>query len=218
MAKKLTIEEFIAKARAIHGNKYDYSSVEYYRNKNKVEIICTHHGKFSQTPSNHMRGQGCPKCKFDALASRKRSTIEDFSRKGALLHKNKYGYSQFIYKNAFTKGKIECPFHGPFLQSPNNHLRGRGCRKCQYEMLSNITISKGQKEFISYLELSSTNIPIKNFIVDGFNPNENTIYEFLGDYWHGNPKNSTQIELIPQINSDEHLGNCIISQFRGSIL
>lgn len=60
--KKLTREEFIEKARAIHGDKYDYSKVEYVNNSTKVCIICPVHGEFWQTPSKHIFGKGCPYC------------------------------------------------------------------------------------------------------------------------------------------------------------
>ena len=58
----MTTEEFIQKAKAIHGDKYDYSKVEYVNSKTKVRIICPIHGEFWQVPSNHLRNHGCPKC------------------------------------------------------------------------------------------------------------------------------------------------------------
>ena len=60
--KANTKEGFIEKATEIHGNKYDYSKVEYVNNRTKVCIICSDHGEFWQTPANHLRGQGCPSC------------------------------------------------------------------------------------------------------------------------------------------------------------
>lgn len=62
MPKKLTQEEFIARAKAVHGDKYDYSKVEYKNSSTKVVIICPKHGEFTNIPSNHIRGFGCPKC------------------------------------------------------------------------------------------------------------------------------------------------------------
>ena len=55
-------DDFILKAREIHGDKYDYSLVEYKNNKTKVCIICPVHGEFWQKPNNHLIGQGCPYC------------------------------------------------------------------------------------------------------------------------------------------------------------
>lgn len=62
MAKKLTQEEFISKAIAIHSDKYNYSKVEYVNSQTKVCIICPIHGEFWQRPSLHLRGKGCRKC------------------------------------------------------------------------------------------------------------------------------------------------------------
>lgn len=57
MVMRKTTEEFIAKARQIHGNKYDYSKVEYEKNDIQVCIICPIHGEFWQTPKNHLKKQ-----------------------------------------------------------------------------------------------------------------------------------------------------------------
>lgn len=63
MARASTREEFIEKAKKIHGSKYDYSNVVYKGNKIHVEIICPEHGPFWQRPDSHVvRGQGCPFC------------------------------------------------------------------------------------------------------------------------------------------------------------
>ena len=59
---KLTQEEFIAKAKAVHGDMYDYSLVDYKGNKTKIKIICPIHGVFEQTPNSHLMGRGCPHC------------------------------------------------------------------------------------------------------------------------------------------------------------
>ena len=62
MPKKINKEEFIKKSISIHGNKYDYSKVEYINDKTKVCIICPEHGEFWQTPNNHLNGNNCPLC------------------------------------------------------------------------------------------------------------------------------------------------------------
>lgn len=60
--KRSSTEEFIEKAKSVHGDKYDYSKVEYVNSNTNVEIICNTHGSFYQKPLNHLNGQGCPKC------------------------------------------------------------------------------------------------------------------------------------------------------------
>ena len=67
---KLTTEEFIAKAKAVHGDRYDYSKVEYMGIKTKVSIVCKEHGEFLQSPQKHLAGQGCIKCHRKAMAKR----------------------------------------------------------------------------------------------------------------------------------------------------
>ena len=72
MSKKVTTEEFIIRSKLIHGEKYNYSKVNYVNNCTKICIICPVHGKFYQSPSNHMKGVKCPKCAtFDRSSKRK---------------------------------------------------------------------------------------------------------------------------------------------------
>lgn len=61
--QSMGIKEFVKRAREVHNNKYDYSKVEYVNSRTKVCIGCVQHGDFYQTPNNHLRGQGCPKCR-----------------------------------------------------------------------------------------------------------------------------------------------------------
>lgn len=62
MPKKMTTEQFIEKARKIHGDKYNYSEVVYKTTWTPVTIICPEHNKFYQVPHNHLLGSGCPMC------------------------------------------------------------------------------------------------------------------------------------------------------------
>ena len=66
-SNSLTTEEFIKKAKKIHGDKYDYSKVNYVHSKIEVEIICPTHGSFKQTPTVHLSGKGCPDCMMSKL-------------------------------------------------------------------------------------------------------------------------------------------------------
>ena len=127
---KKTLKEFIGDAISMHGNKYDYSKVKYINNSRKVCIICTKHGEFYQLPSNHLKGQGCPKCKRETLRILKSKSKEDFIFEAKLIHNNKYDYSKVNYVNNRTKICIICPTHGEFWQEPRAHLKGQGCSKC----------------------------------------------------------------------------------------
>ena len=127
---KLTNIEFIDKANKVHKNKYDYSKCEYINSRTKVCIICPEHGEFWQTPNNHLKGKGCPKCKSDKLHILKTMGKDEFIKKAKSVHNNKYDYSKVEYVNNSTKVCIICPEHGEFWQAPNNHLNGNGCIKC----------------------------------------------------------------------------------------
>jgi len=128
---KLTTEEFIAKARKIHGDKYDYSNVEYSNSNTKIEIICPEHGSFWQTPFSHLQGHGCPKCANLLNANKRALTEIDFIEMAKDVHANKYDYSVVKYINNHTKVEIICTEHGSFCQTPASHLQGHGCPKCE---------------------------------------------------------------------------------------
>jgi hypothetical protein len=64
-SEKLTTESFIQRARKVHGDKYDYSLVNYVENKIKIKIICKKHNSiFEQQAVPHLQGSGCPICCF----------------------------------------------------------------------------------------------------------------------------------------------------------
>jgi hypothetical protein len=118
-------EIFIKRAKEIHGDKYDYSLINYVNNQTKVNILCPKHGIFAQEPRKHInRKQTCPKC------TGHHSDTKTFIEKANIKHSNKYDYSLVEYINAKTNVKIICPTHGVFEQTPNNHLRGKNCFQC----------------------------------------------------------------------------------------
>ena len=149
--KKLTTEEFIKKARKIHGDKYDYSKVEYINNETMVCIICSEHGEFWQTPHTHLKGGGCPKCRYiNAWNTRGRISTEEFIEKARRIHGNKYDYSKVEYKDNRTKVCIICPEHGELWQTPNDHLNNRGCPICSESYLEKEIRVFLEKEKIKY--------------------------------------------------------------------
>ena len=124
--RKLTKEEFIEKARKVHGDKYNYSKVEYVNSRTPVCIICPEHGEFLQLPGNHLKGCGCPSC-----GGNKKYTLEEFVNRAKIVHGDKYDYSKVEYVNINTKVCIICPKHGEFWQTPNCHInRHYGCPIC----------------------------------------------------------------------------------------
>lgn len=126
-----TTKSFIAAAKKVHGDKYDYSKVKYVNSHAKVCIICPIHGEFWQLPTNHLSGKGCKSCKNEKLSTDNSSNSEEFIKKAKKIHGDKYDYSKVKYINNRIKVCIICPKHGEFWQSPQQHLRGNGCRTCK---------------------------------------------------------------------------------------
>ncbi len=127
---KLTTKEFIARAKAVHGDRYDYSKVEYVNLTTKVCIRCKEHGDFLQSPKKHLAGQGCVKCHRKSMAKRYSMGKRKFIEKAHAIHNDFYDYSKVEYVNSHTQVKIMCPLHGIFNQEPASHLQGHGCPIC----------------------------------------------------------------------------------------
>lgn len=161
MPKRLTNEQFEKRAISIHGNKYDYSLVEYKTTKQKVKIICKLHGVFEQVPNKHLSGQGCILCGYFKSASYHRFNNNIFIKKSIEKHGNKYDYSLVNYKNNSTKIKIICHTHGVFMQSPEKHMSGKGCFKCAVQKRSELYSKNPLGWSVSGWEKSALNS--KNF-------------------------------------------------------
>ena len=213
--KKNTTDIFIEKARKVHGEKYDYSKVEYTTNKKKVCIICPEHGEFWQDPHNHLKGKGCPVC-GDGIHKPAKYTTNTFIAAAKAVHGDKYDYSKVEYITEKHKVRIICPEHGEFWQTPDKHLQGNGCPKCTYPY------SKAENEIVGYVKNS---VGEKNVIthdrtvlngreLDIFIPSKNIAIEYNGLYWHNKDRNyhlkktedcnASGISLI-QIFEDEYL-------------
>lgn len=174
---KITNEKFIEISNNIHNFKYKYND-KYINIKTKISIVCKEHGEFKQRPDSHMKGSGCNKC--IGLSMDKSLFIE----KANSIHNKIYDYSLTDYINTRTKISIICKEHGEFKQTPNKHLVGRGCPKCgnKFGIL--------EKKWLDSLKIEENNrqVKIENYVVDGIDYETNTIYEFNGNFWHGNPK------------------------------
>jgi very-short-patch-repair endonuclease len=124
-------EEFIRSSILVHGkDKYDYSKTVYVNNLIEVIIICKVHGEFLQLPKTHKRGSGCRECGLITRANKRTMTNEKFIENATLIHGDTYDYSKVVYIKSIENVIIICRIHGEFLQTPNSHLCGAGCRKC----------------------------------------------------------------------------------------
>lgn len=149
-------DKFILQSVKKHGNKYDYSLVEYKSYNIPVKIICNIHGVFEQKPTDHKdKGRGCHECGKD----KHRKNTECFIIESKKLHgNNKYDYSLVDYKTASTKVEIICLKHGKFEQRSGSHLRGNGCPKCgedkmtinrktTYDFIKEAILIHGEKKY-----------------------------------------------------------------------
>lgn len=130
MAKRLTTADFLERAKAVHGNRYDYSDVEYVKSTQNVAINCPDHGTFWQTPNAHFVGKGCKSCAAKGRGLRRRLTSDEFIRNAKVIHGDRYDYSEVRYVDATTNVTIICREHGEFPQRPANHTIGYGCPEC----------------------------------------------------------------------------------------
>jgi hypothetical protein len=132
--RRLKKSDFLSRAAAIHGAKYDYRLVELIDSRKKVSIICPTHGLFEQSPGGHMSGKGCKKCGSQEIANRLRHSPSRFIERARQVHGQKYDYSSVEYTTARNPVTITCPKHGAFTQPPQTHLKA-GCRKCADDAL-----------------------------------------------------------------------------------
>lgn len=126
-------DDFIRKSKEVHGDKFDYSKVEYINSSTKVCIICPIHGEFKQTPYIHaIKGCGCAKCSKQILGEKYKNDIDQVINSFVEVHGNKYDYSKVKedYVNMHKEVRIICPIHGEFKQTPHNHKNGSGCPIC----------------------------------------------------------------------------------------
>ena len=135
---RLTMQQFVERARKVHGDKYDYSCASYVNGSTPVEIVCPVHGAFYQTPIKHIRlARGCPRC-----GGGYQYTTEEFIAKARCVHGDRYSYESTAYVNSTTKVCITCMKHGAFMQRPADHLQGKGCPKCKVEASHSVAANR----------------------------------------------------------------------------
>lgn len=128
MPKKLTREDFIQKAKAVHGDKYDYSKVEYIDAYTPVIIGCKKgHGYFQMKPTKHTdHNQGCPDCSIS-----KRINTSEYIQRALIKWGEMYSYDKTVYSNNHTKIVVTCAKHGDYTVSPREHIKRGACPYCR---------------------------------------------------------------------------------------
>ena len=159
--------EILNEFKLAHGDRYDYSLVEYKGVSEQVKIICHDHGLFEQSPLVHKKGSNCPKCAVDLREKKRRQSLESIILKFQEKHGDRYDYSLVKYISTHKKVKIICHVHGEFEQSPGNHIRGQNCPKCsgkgksQEEILNDFRTIHGVKYDYSLVHYKSATSKIK---------------------------------------------------------
>jgi len=174
---KHTKDEIIAKCIEAHGDRYDYSLVEWKGTRKKITIVCKLHGPFEQEFGNHVRQKtNCPKCSpsilsyprrtIDSIAAKVRSDVSVLSIDGQVI-------------------TLCCPTHGEFTKLTSNIRNTPGCPKCAFK-----GYSTQQHKVSAYL--SSIGIDHVHNYRYGDGKKELDIYipalslgiEIDGIYWH----------------------------------
>ena len=214
--RKYDLNSFIEISNNRHNFFYDYSISKWNGYNEDINIICPIHGSFPQRAGLHMTGSKCKKCINERMSNERRGNKEDFIEKARLIHGDLYNYPG-KYIDATTDITINCKKHGDFPQTPNNHLQGKGCKKCGNRL------SKAENEileFISnYVKCNSNDRKIiKPYEIDIYIPDLKIGIEYNGLLWHSDRfkddrnyhlkklelSNSNNVKLI-QIFEDEWL-------------
>lgn len=131
-----------------------------------------------------------------------RLTNTEFIFKSMLYHGGRYDYSKLDYINELTKVTIICKDHGDYQQKPSVHYRA-GCPKCGLIKRATSRKNDVNKLISKFKPKDYRQWKIENFYIDGIDLENNIIYEFYGDFWHGNPEVYKQ-EDINCVNGIRH--------------
>ncbi len=174
-----TLEEFIQKAIAIHGEKYVYPNQPYTNAHTKVDIRCLTHGLFSQAPTHHLSGTGCPHCGLIQRGLTRRRSTESFIRQAQSVHGDRYDYSQTNYVINRHPVQIICHSHGPFEQAPDSHLMGSNCPICAKEA----RVKALRMTFVDFVgRAASVHYERYKYKEDGFHGSESLVHIICPDH------------------------------------
>ncbi len=125
--RTVTTESFIAEAKEIYGDRYDYSKVDYKNREHRVTIVCPIHGDFQVYAREHLDGKGCPKCEKG----------EKFITKLKEKFGDKFGLEEFVYESSTSPVTLICPTHGAFSRLPHQILNAPlGCPECGNDLVN----------------------------------------------------------------------------------
>lgn len=201
--KNLNKENFIRKAKLKHGEKYDYSLVN-FKDGNTVVMIGYKGVYYLQKPYNHLSGS-CPENYYLGV----KKTTGQFINESNRVHDFKYLYDNTNYVSNQTKVIITCPVHGNFEQRPLSHTQGSGCPNCSE--------SKGEKIISKFLNKNKINyLRQKKFIdcrnvfelpFDFYIPSKRTLIEFDGEQHFKPVEHFGGLKTYEQLKMNDRIKN-----------
>jgi hypothetical protein len=197
--------KFLERSNAIHKNKYIYFNDNYKNLSSEIDIFCPIHKNFKQIARYHVEGSECQECAKITRNSKTKLTFDELVERANKKFKGFYEYKYQDFDNIYSEINVLCHFHGYFKIIITNHIHsGIGCNKCSY------AYHKDENEWLDYIGLPddsnhrqvSIKIPdLKRPIrADGFDLKTQTIYEYYGDYYHGNPNVFDHTKINPTSN------------------
>lgn len=146
--RRLTQDEYITKAKEVHGDLYDYAYTQYLTSQDQVSILCKVHGLFNQGANSHLSGRGCPKCGDARVGVKSRLDQSAYLARAIEIHGDTYDLSNIKFEGMSKKIEVLCRTHGVFYPRAGNFTTlSSGCPKCARE----VTGRKTRKLEASYL-------------------------------------------------------------------
>jgi G:T-mismatch repair DNA endonuclease (very short patch repair protein) len=205
-----TTETFIKKSRMVHGDRFDYSEVEYVNNRTHVKIYCKEHDHwFTQPPKKHMIGRvGCAFCSHT-----KGYSHDDYLRVAKEKWGDRWDYSFVKYKRANDLIKIRCKEHDLVFETSGwSHLNHVSCPLCKTNGKS-----EQEQEVVSFI--SSLGVEYQNnqyFTVDGVRrefdivlPDHKLMIEYNGNYWHSHSQKDNNYHKEKMLLADKLGYTCL---------
>lgn len=133
-SKLKTKEQFIQDSINVHGDKFDYSLVNYIGTDRHVDIICKEHGVFSIKPRVFLRSNhGCQQCGMLSTADKNTLTMNNISQKIEKIYNDNYDLSSLKLIKNTNNISINCIHHGNLIFDKYRFLSGRGCKLCRQD-------------------------------------------------------------------------------------
>lgn len=151
--KKITQDEAIENLTKKHPN-YDFSKFIYINARTPSTVTCDKGHTWKVCYYSSMTGCGCPECAQETKSKKRRLdnniAIENLKK----IHPD-YDFSEFIYKNAKSKGKVKCSKGHIWFTSYEKLMLGRGCLECitrtQSEAIKNLCEKRPEYDFSKFI-------------------------------------------------------------------